>query len=369
MSVREEETVARVLEQARRELADCRERLQRAKRERLDYNERTCAESAAGVSGQRLLEKRAISEMIKRMIEMAERQSIILQEKVEKREAEWWAKRRARRVLENLRDRGLRKWRENFDREEQKMIDEIASNRFNWRRRQHGGVIRGIILLIVVTALGVAAWYGARIAGHRDIPLLSRPTGSLFPTKAETKGLDPSAAGVVVNATSEVGIGDSEEEYSLTSTELKRTFEAIREREEGLRSRALELDNWEKRLQKRQSDIDAEITECEDLRANVVKEIAELKKLQDWRDGEARKKKEADLASLTGLYEKSRPKEAARMIANLPTDRAQDVLINMKQGQAVKVLTELSKTNPKLANEYLQSISDNMEKVEEGSAR
>ena len=84
MRIREEETAARVVEETRRELSGCLERLQRAKRERLEYNERTCAESAEGVSGQVLLEKRAISEILKRTIDATERYSGVLQEQVAK---------------------------------------------------------------------------------------------------------------------------------------------------------------------------------------------------------------------------------------------------------------------------------------------
>jgi flagellar export protein FliJ len=206
MRVREEETAARLLDEARHELSFCLDHLQRAKRERLDYNESTCAESAKGVSGQRLLEKRAISEMIKRTIEMSERQSLVLGEKVGKRQAEWFARRKARRVLDNLHDRGFRKWREDFEREEQKMTDEMASNRYNWHRRQKGGVIGWVLLLILVAALGAGAWYGARIAGRRDVPSLGKPNGTVLSDKTGRKGPDGSASGGVANATAETGM-------------------------------------------------------------------------------------------------------------------------------------------------------------------
>ena len=245
----------------------------------------------------------------------------------------------------------------------------MASNRFNWRRRREGGVIGWVLFVILVAALGVGVWYGARLAGSRDIPLLSRPTGTLLSGPIGAKGAKGEASARVANATGEAGVLANSDDYSLTSGELSQTLEAIRQREEGLRQRTDELDGLEKRLQKRQLDVDAEVAKCEILRVTLEKQIVELKELKEWRQGEARDKKSAELARLTRLYEKTRPKEAAAMIAKLPVERAQDVLISMQEGQAIKVLSELSKTNPDLANEYLKSISDNMETVKKGSVR
>ncbi len=108
-------------------------------------------------------------------------------------------------------------------------------------------------------------------------------------------------------------------------------LESLAARREELEARARELDMREKVLSATEQRVDENIAELKRLQASVEKLI-----------GQFDEREEARIKSLVTIYEKMRPKDAARIFNDLDMTTSIAVLKRMREGKAAAIIARMS---------------------------
>jgi flagellar motility protein MotE (MotC chaperone) len=115
-----------------------------------------------------------------------------------------------------------------------------------------------------------------------------------------------------------------------SSVEERRILASLRDERAKLAAREKLLNAREMGLKTLQTEVDKKLNELRRLREEVEKLVAQKDEEEN-----------ARILNLSKVYEKMDPSKAASIIATLETDLAVDILANMKQKSAGKVLNNL----------------------------
>jgi flagellar motility protein MotE (MotC chaperone) len=295
----------------------------------------------------------------------------VLDETREEKRRVWQERRREWKAVQKVLERERARWQTQELKEEQKMIDEIAQNSAGvpaggtgngGPRRDRGSAMKAVLMVVLVLALSVAMLYSIRLAGRKHIAFFER--GIVFGDRTVqeepevfrvAREVSSGTRAVAATPTPAVGSG-----MLITSDMIEDTLAQVEAERERLREREVMLDAWEKRLTRRQEELEGLIKRYDGLRAQIETYLTEQRALKEWRESEERKEREADIKRLARLYEKAKAREAATMMLELDRLQAQEVLLAMSERQAVRILGEMSKANPERASELLESLSEEL---------
>jgi flagellar motility protein MotE (MotC chaperone)/flagellar biosynthesis chaperone FliJ len=326
------------------------------------------------VTAAELKERRAYGDFLRHQLEMGRRRLASLREVREEKRSQWRRRRRDWKVIQKMMDRDRTRWQSETVREEQKVIDEVAQKgstdrglhfREGSEDRQRGSVLQAVLVAVLVAGLTLTILYSVHLISGKDITLLGLRSEPAVPRTPEPPQSIEVAVERVASATDdEPEIPEFDDSMLITSDMIRETLDLIEQERERLADREARLDAWEKRLERREQELESLVAEYGELRETIEADLVEQRALKEWREGEERREREASLRRLARLYERTRAREAARMMLELDSEQAQDVLISMNERQAVKILGEMSKTNPHRATELMKSLSDDAEKLD-----
>ena len=114
------------------------------------------------------------------------------------------------------------------------------------------------------------------------------------------------------------------------SVEERRILSSLLEEKTKIAARKKLLDAREMELKTLQTEVDKKLNELKRMREEVKKLFAQKETEEN-----------ARILNLSKVYEKMDPAKAARVIATLETELAVDILANMKQKSAGKILNNL----------------------------
>ena len=123
---------------------------------------------------------------------------------------------------------------------------------------------------------------------------------------------------------------DEAETSQNSSVEERRILASLKEERATLAAREKLLNTREMGLKTLQTEVDKKLNELRRLREEVEKLVAQKDEEEN-----------ARILNLSKVYEKMDPTKAASIIATLKTDLAVDILANMKQKSAGKILNNL----------------------------
>ena len=115
-----------------------------------------------------------------------------------------------------------------------------------------------------------------------------------------------------------------------SSVEERRILSSLLEEKTKIAAQKKHLDAREMELKTLQAEVDKKLNELRRMREEV-KELFAQKETEE----------QARILNLSKVYEKMDPAKAARVIATLETELAVDILANMKQKSAGKILNNL----------------------------
>jgi flagellar motility protein MotE (MotC chaperone) len=271
-------------------------------------------------------------------------------------------------------DRDRARWHSEAQKEEQKVIDEVAQkgsaarvlgSKAGERNRERGSVLQAVLVAVLVAGLTLTILYSIHLISGKDIKLLGLHSESGAPRTPEPpKSIEIAVAKVASASPEETEIPGFDESTLITTDMIRETLALIEQERVRLEDRRAKLDAWEKQLGRREKELESLVAEYDGLRETIEADLVEQRALREWREGEERREREANLRRLARLYERARAREAARMMLELDTEQAQDVLIAMNERQAVKILGEMSRTNPQRATELMKSLSDDADELD-----
>jgi len=183
--------------------------------------------------------------------------------------------------------------------------------RFRFRLLPVTVAVAALVLTVRIGAL----WEGAA-------PLLG-PTPAI---SAENKPPAPAGEGAPVLPADSA---DQTDVTLLSPAEIQ-VLENLAERRRQLEGRARELDMREKVLAAAEKRLDAKIAELKDLQASIESMFANA-------DAE----NEAQIASLVKMYERMKPKNAARIFDKLDLKVLIEVVDRMREAKAAEVLAKM----------------------------
>lgn len=324
------------------------------------------------LTGAELRDRRDYVEFLRHQLEMARRRLSVLGELREEKRNVWRERRREYKGVRKVLERERARWQTNGAKEEQKVIDEMAKNgkgaalggHERGSRGEHGSVVKALLVAMLVATLTMVILYSVRLVGGNKIAFLSSGivVGSgTTPSPADGVG----AASPIADATGAVAATPTPGSTGMlvTSDMIHQTLAQIEDERARLAEREAALAAWEQQLNRRQAELDALIARYDAMRQEIETDLAEQRALKEWREGEERKQREASIKRLARLYEKTRAREAAVMMMELDKVEAQEVLLAMNERQAVKILGEMSKANPKRATDLLESISEDADRL------
>ena len=123
---------------------------------------------------------------------------------------------------------------------------------------------------------------------------------------------------------------DEAETTQSSSVEERRILASLKEERANIAAREKLLNTREMGLKTLQTEVDKKLNELRRLREEVEKLVAQKDEEEN-----------ARILNLSKVYEKMDPTKAASIIATLKTDLAVDILANMKQKSAGKILNNL----------------------------
>ncbi len=132
------------------------------------------------------------------------------------------------------------------------------------------------------------------------------------------------------------------DEDQITSVEERRILVSIEQEYEKLEQREADLDSRELQLKTLQAEVDKKLAAMQKLREELVKLLNRKQEEEGIRVGE-----------LSKIYEKMEPRNAARLIKELDTQLAIELLIGIKKKTAGQILDSLdAETATKLSKAF-----------------
>jgi flagellar motility protein MotE (MotC chaperone) len=132
------------------------------------------------------------------------------------------------------------------------------------------------------------------------------------------------------------------DEDQITSVEERRILVSIEQEYEKLEQREADLDSRELQLKTLQAEVDKKLAAMQKLREELVKLLNRKQEEEGIRVGE-----------LSKIYEKMEPRKAARLIKELDTQLAIELLIGIKKKTAGQILDSLdAETATKLSKAF-----------------
>ncbi len=279
------------------------------------------------------------------------------------------------KILEKLREKKREDWQAETFREEDKVMDEIGSQRFNQRRMEQGGVL--LYLLVPVLLIGAAAgigWYTGAIDQEMlrklPIPFLQGEIASA------TDGIEAPTSSAVADAyTPRDLIGDLDQPMPDLLDNIIDLREQQRRQAEDLERREAEIAKKEERLKALQQQLSGYVE-------SASEQLITLKDLQLKRD----EKEKSELSELeqkmSAALSKAKPKEISNLIitlyqANTIVDeedkreqqlRAVRIIRSMPDKSLSAMFAQLQKDNPQVAaqmmNDYLSLTTEELYGIE-----
>ncbi len=188
--------------------------------------------------------------------------------------------------------------------------------------------MRPRVRLLPITVIAALLLLAVKVGGlwqDANAILGSAVAASAESAESEENAPPPDGAGDPVGAI-EPSIDVSD--VSPVQIEL---LESLAARREELEARARELDMREKVLSATEQRVDENIAELKRLQASVEKLI-----------GQFDEREEARIKSLVTIYEKMRPKDAARIFNELDMTTSLAVLKRMREGKAAAIIARMS---------------------------
>lgn len=324
---------------------------------------------SSSLTAAELRERRTYTEFLRQQLEMAQRRLSTLSELRDEKRRTWRERRRDWKAVQKVLERERSRWQSKEMSEEQKVIDEIAQNvsgapsvgaTDGESHHAGGSAFKAVLVVILVLALSGVMLYSLRLVGEKRIAFLDSGI-MLGPASVESKPQSFEVAGKVSSATpgfEPTPTAPESVSMLITSDMIEETLQQVNAERARLQDREAMLDAWEERLNRKQQEVEQLISRYDALREQIEADLAEQRALRQWRESEERKQREANIKRLAQLYEKTRAREAAFMMLELEKEQAQEVLLAMDERQAVKILGEMSRANPKRATELLESISE-----------
>lgn len=188
------------------------------------------------------------------------------------------------------------------------------------------GVKVGSIWLDVERLVGISAAY-AQATNAESKPPGETKSGSegepAAAAKAEPKRTDPRALPIV----------DGADQFSQAEIEV---LQNLSKRREELEARTKELDMREKLLQAAEKRIDGKISELKKIEATVRALL-----------GQHDEEEERQLKSLVKVYEKMKPKDAARILEKLDMDILIAVTERMREAKVAPIMAQMNSAKAK----------------------
>ncbi|MEW6237693.1 MAG: flagellar export protein FliJ [Candidatus Omnitrophota bacterium] len=265
------------------------------------------------------------------------------------------------KILDRLKEKRRLEWETEMRKEEGAMLDEIGTQKYVRRAREHGGVI--LYLLVPLALAGAAAAIGF-YTGAVDKSLLAKIPFLGFGVKGATEAVSP------VSATEESRYLTTEELLGNIKDPMPKALEnLVRERER--------LTLWQKALEEKEKDLNIRSSILDDREAMVSGQIKQASQLvtafQDYlakideREKSALSEREQTMAkSLAAGSEKTIAQMAVSLFqaanTTTPEDKEQDQLIliriltKMTPSSRDKLLSAIHKADPQTGAEILKKF-------------
>lgn len=264
------------------------------------------------------------------------------------------------KIFENLREKKQKDWRKETQHEENKTMDEIGTQKYIQRRREHGGVL--LYLLVPVLLAGAAAgvgWYTG-VIDREMIAQLPIPFLQQSPRSATPEVQQATSIAVADAYTTKDLLGDLDTPMPDLLNRIMQEREELRRLKVTLDDREAELDRRENLLSDLQGDLSGYVESASD----------QLETLQDLE----RRREQAEKSELSELEEKvatamslNKPKEISGLFIQLyqaatvaePDERREQqlrtirILRRMPEKAFSEMMAQLQKENPMVAAQML----------------
>ncbi len=195
--------------------------------------------------------------------------------------------------------------------------------------------MRPRIRLLPITVIAALLLLGVKVGGlwqGANAILGSAVAAGAESAESEDNAPPPDGAGDAAEAAADpAGAIEPSFDVSDISPVQIELLESLAARREELEARARELDMREKVLSATEQRVDENIAELKRLQASVEKLI-----------GQIDEREEARIKSLVTIYEKMRPKDAARIFNDLDMTTSIAVLKRMREGKAAAIIARMS---------------------------
>ena len=296
---------------------------------------------------------------------------------------------RDRKTLERLEDRKHVQWKEEANREEQIMLDEIGLLQ-KTRKGREGKILLTSLLLLLCLGLSVGCywvWQGWLMKGDVGISLIRAPFDRIAEKKVKQE--------VSAYENQQRVAREKREAKDLEVAQLeplstqadedegyRNTVQRILQREEALKQKEESLDSQEATLLAAQEDLKREINRLNNLQKRIGDELDQLKALETRRTAEMSAERKAKLDELNKAVKAMTPKRAAELLfavafpnpedmipAPLPVgpdleglDLVVTVLNSMGSKDRGEILDAMTKTSP----EQTAVIFDRLDNIKTG---
>jgi flagellar protein FliJ len=228
---------------------------------------------------------------------------------------------RERKTLDRLEEKKHGQWKEEVNREEQIMLDEIGLIQKSRRGREGRILVTGLLLLI---CLGMSAgcylvWRSWLTKGDVGSNIIRLPFDRLAEKKVQQDlaayenqqrvAREKREAKMAEEPKVETVIASSDEEEGY-----KKTVQRILQREEALRAKEESLDSQEATLLAAQEDLKREISRLNNVQKRIGDELDQLKALEERRKAEMSAERKAKLDELNKAVKAMTPKRAAELM-------------------------------------------------------
>jgi len=262
--------------------------------------------------------------------DMAKTHQLLLQETGElgKRKERLMEKSRDRKTLERLKEKSHEQWRQEMDREEQALTDEVASHTHRPRRpgearnTESGKVILTSILLVFCIGAGIfcyMVWSSFLSQGHTGYSFLRAPFEILTQKKVREDLVVYQRQQRIRRDKLDEKLENrlevkAEDEVSTTGMENERSIKRMQLREVQVRKKEEELDARENLILRNQEELKQGMTRLSNLRGYIDSEYKRVSELEEKRTREMTAERKRFISETVNSVKAMDPEAAATLL-------------------------------------------------------
>ncbi len=228
---------------------------------------------------------------------------------------------REKKTLERLENRKHEKWREDANREEQIMLDEIGLLHKS-RKKKEGKILLTSLLLLICLGMSVGCyfvWKGWLSKGDIGSSLIRAPFDRLAEKKVKQELSAYENQQRVAREKREAKLAEEPRvETIVTRTDeeegYRSTVQRILQKEEALRQKEESLDSQEATLLAAQEDLKREINRLNNIQKRIGDELDQLKMLEARRKSEMSAERKTKLDEINRAVKAMTPKRAGDLL-------------------------------------------------------